>query len=101
MTSMQVSGYETHLFMESLLAQANCGPLPWAGTPAWCAMDDSDPRKLIALAAFGVHHAFRVEIAQQAQADAAKDISEAADWPAIARHVQHGRGSAYIPREVA
>lgn len=98
---MQVSWYETHLFLESVLAKANCGSLPWAGTPAWCAMEDSDPRKLFALAQFGVKYALRIDTDQQAQADAAADISEAADWSAVAQQVQCGRGSAYIPREVA
>lgn len=98
---MQVSWYETHLFLESVLAQANCGALPWAGTPAWMAMEDSDPRKLLALAVFGVKYALRIDTAQQAVAEASRAVSGAADWSAVAQQVQRGRGSAYIPREVA
>lgn len=96
--SQQVDWYTTYCFVEALLSQANCGPLPWAGTPAWQAMADSDPRKLLALAQFGVHWALRVEFAQQAQAQAAKEISAAADWSALARRVRNSRGNANIPR---
>lgn len=51
--SRQVSWWETHQFIEALITQANTGPLPPAGTPAWSALADGDPRKLLALAVAG------------------------------------------------
>ncbi|MEY8015251.1 DUF2742 domain-containing protein [Mycobacterium servetii] len=86
--SQQVSWYETHEFMQALLAQANCGPLPWPGTPSWCELADGDPRKLLSLAAFGVHNALRVETAQAALAEASRAVSAAADWPKISQEVR-------------
>jgi hypothetical protein len=86
--SQQVDWWETHRFMEAACAQANLGPLPAAGTPAWRALDDTDPRKLLGLAVAGEHHVLRVETAQAAVADASRAVSEAADWTAVAREVQ-------------
>lgn len=103
--SQQVNWWEAHLFMQAALAQANCGPLPWPGTPAWCAMSDGDPRKMLALAEFGEHHALRVETAQAALADASRDVSASADWSQIAREVQQRQAAegsgAYIRRVTA
>ena len=56
-SSQQVSWWAVHDFVDAVLAQANCGALPWPGTPAWCEMSAGDPRKLLSLAQFGVHHA--------------------------------------------
>jgi hypothetical protein len=86
--SQQVSWWETHRFLETVLAQANFGPLPRAGSPAWCALADGDPRKLLALAVDGEHHVLRVEVAQSAMAEASRAVSAAADWPGIARETQ-------------
>lgn len=95
--STQVSFWETHLFIEAAIAQANVGPLPVAGTPAWCALDD-DVRKLLALADAGVHHVLRIETAQAAMAQTSRDVSAAADWPAIAvRMRQHNEFHAARP----
>jgi hypothetical protein len=57
-------------------------------SPAWCALADGDPRKLLALAEFGEHHALRVETAQQAMAGASRAVADAADWPEVARDIQ-------------
>lgn len=70
-----------------------------AGTPAWCELADGDPRKLLAVAAAGEHHVLRVETAQQAHADASREIAAAAPWSTLARRVSRGRGPAYIPRQ--
>lgn len=86
--SQQVSWAETHWFLEAVLAQANVGPLPWAGTPAWCELADGDPRKLLALAAAGEHHVLRVEVAQATRADASRALATAADWRAISREIR-------------
>ncbi|HME16031.1 MAG TPA: DUF2742 domain-containing protein [Mycobacterium sp.] len=85
LASQQVSWAETHRFIETVVAKANAGPLPWAGSPAWCELSDGDPRKLLALAAAGEHHVLRVEVAQTARAEASRAVAAAADWPKIAR----------------
>ena len=97
-SSRQMSWWPVHEFLTQVLAQANTGPIPVAGTPAWMALADNDPAKLLALAAAGEHHVLRCEIAQDATADASKTIAAAADWPAVARCIRAGRGNAYIPR---
>ncbi len=84
--SRAVSWWPVHEFMAALLSQAN--DLPSAGTPAWCALGDGDPRKLLAVAAAGEHHVLRVETAQEVHAEASKAIAAAADWSQIAREMQ-------------
>ena len=84
--SRSVSWWPCHEFITALVARFN--DLPMAGTPAWCGLDDGDPRKLIALAAAGEHHVLRMETAQEARAEASKAIAAAADWPAVAREVR-------------
>jgi hypothetical protein len=85
-------------FWRAVVTQANCGPLPWPGTPSWCSLADGDPRKVLALAEFGVHHAVRVEAAQTARADASRAISGAADWSQVSREVrQHSEFRAARP----
>lgn len=83
--SRQVSWWPTHEFLQAVLTRENGGPLPWAGTPAWCELADGDPRKLLALAAAGEHHVLRIETAQAAMAATSREISGAADWAAISR----------------
>lgn len=100
--SQAVSWYPVHEFLQAVLAQANCGPLPWPGTPSWCELSDGDPRKLLALAEFGQHHALRLELNQEARAEASHAVAASADWPSIAREVRRHadavRTGAYIPR---
>lgn len=96
--SRQVSWWPCHQFLEAAVAQANCGPLPLAGTPSWQALADTDIRKLLALAEAGVYSALRWETSQEAHSDASKTIAAAEDWPAVARQIRHGRGRAYVPR---
>src|SRR5436190_21319364 len=81
----QVSWWDTHLFIAELVAHYN--DLPVAGTPRWCALDGSDPWKLIALAIDGVHHVLRKETAQQARAEVSRDVCSSADWPQQRRSV--------------
>lgn len=99
--SQQVSWWPVHEFLEAAVNQANCGPLPTAGTPAWQALADGDPRKLLALAVSGEHWALRTEIAQERRAEASREVAEAADWSALAQRIRNGRGSAYIPRRAS
>jgi hypothetical protein len=83
-----------------LVAHAN--HLPPAGTPAWCALDDSNPAKLLALASAGEHHVLRIETAQEALAQASRDVADAVDCQAVANGVlrqQWRRESGvYVPR---
>ncbi|WP_308012679.1 DUF2742 domain-containing protein [Mycobacterium intracellulare] len=89
--------WPVHEFLETMLAQANIGPLPWAGTPAWCELSDGDPRKLLALAVDGEHHVLRKETAQAAMAAASREIAGAADWTEISREIR-GRNDFYTSR---
>ncbi|WP_422745176.1 DUF2742 domain-containing protein [Mycobacterium sp. WMMD1722] len=86
-SSQEVSWWATHVFITEMVAQANT-TLPWAGTPAWRALDDADPRKLLSLAVAGEHHVLRVETGQDAIAQANVDLSTAEDWTEVARRVQ-------------
>jgi Protein of unknown function (DUF2742) len=87
-SSQEVSWWCVHQFLEAALAQANIGPLPWAGTPAWCELSDGDPRKLLALAIAGEHHVLRVETAQAAMAEASQAISAADDWGRVGQRIR-------------
>ncbi len=87
-TAHSVAWWPVHEYVEQLLAQADSG-WPVAGTPAWCALPDGDPRKVFALIAASEHHVLRMEAAQEARAEASKAISAAADWPAVAREIRH------------
>lgn len=100
-SSRQVSWPEVNRFISEVVKAANCGPLPLAGTAAWCCLADDDMTKLLALADAGQHAVLQWEIAQEAHADASKTIAASADWPAVARCIRAGRGSAYIPRRTA
>ena len=86
--SRAVSWWETHLFVTRVTAHA--ADLPTAGTTAWLALSDDDPRKLLALAVAGEHHVLRVETAQEQLAEASKDVSAAIDWVAFAQR-NHAR----------
>lgn len=99
--SRQVAWWPVHEFLAAMLAQANTGPLPPAGTPSWCALADDDPAKLLAVAAAGEHHILRVETAQAAHAEASRAVATAADWTAAARthHRRATAGHAHIPRK--
>lgn len=98
-SSRQVAWWPVHEFITAMVAHAN--DLPVAGTPSWCALSDSDPRKLLSLAVAGEHWALRTEIGQEHLADAGKKIAASADWSALAQRIAQGRGAAYIPRRTA
>jgi hypothetical protein len=85
-TSQQVSWWSVHEFVGAVLDQANSWPM--LGTPAWCSLAHDDPRKWAALLDGAQHHALRLELNQEARAEAAKAVSRAADWPQIAREIQ-------------
>lgn len=94
--SQQVAWWPVHEFITELVAHT--ANVPAAGTPAWCALDDTDPAKLVALAAAGEYHVLRIETAQEHLAEASKSIAAAENWTALAQRIQNGRGTAYIPR---
>ena len=85
--SRAVAWWPVQSFVAQVLAQANSAP-PMAGTPAWCALADSDPAKLLAVAVAGSHHVLRMETAQQAHAEASKAIAASADWPKVANEIR-------------
>lgn len=84
--SRSVAWWPVHEFIAALVAQVS--DLPMAGTPAWCRLGDGDPRKLLAVAAAGEHHVLRVEMAQEARAEASKAVAAATDWSGVAREMQ-------------
>jgi hypothetical protein len=94
--SSAVSWCSVHEHVAPLLEAA--GSWPMVGTPEWCDLDDDDPRKLAALLDAARHWALRLETCQQARAEASRDISAAADWPAIADHIRRRRASLHSPR---
>ena len=61
--------------------------VPLLGTPAWCALEPDDPAKLAAVLDGGQHFALRLEIEQEARADASQTVSAAADWRGIAQEL--------------
>lgn len=89
--SREVQWWPVHLFIEAAVAQANYGPLPTAGTPAWAELADGDPRKLLSLAIAGEHHTLRTQIGQEQLAQAAEDVHGGEDWTAVARQVRRRR----------
>lgn len=98
-SAQQVAWWEVHQWVADQLADV--GDWPMAGTPEWCGLDDTDPRKVVALFSAAEHWCLRLEVCQRARAEASHDISAAEDWSAIGCSIRQGRGSAYIPREVA
>jgi Protein of unknown function (DUF2742) len=82
-SSQQVSWWSAHEYAAPLLAEA--GSWPTVGTPEWCDLAGSDPRKLAAIFDAAQHWALRLETCQQDQCQASRDISAAEDWSAIGR----------------
>lgn len=58
--------------------------VPVLGTPAWCALPDDAPGKLAGVLHGGIHHALRLDVAQEARAEASQALSAATDWRAVA-----------------
>lgn len=82
-------------------------PIPVAGTPEWCALPDYDPDKLFAVLIAGTRWVLEqqmadIEAGHQARKDAACEVSEAADWVAVAKRVRDRdeaiRSGAYVER---
>jgi hypothetical protein len=96
MSSPQVSWWDVHTYVQPLLEAL--GDWPMAGTPEWCVLADDDPAKLAAIYDAARQWALRVETAQEARAEASRDVSAAENWPVIATEIFHRRISGYIPR---
>jgi hypothetical protein len=94
-SSQQVSWWPVHEHVADKLAQVQSWPT--VGTPAWCVLDDDDPAKLAALFDAAQHWALRLETCQQARCDASREISDAADWSAVAKET-FVRNSFYAAR---
>jgi hypothetical protein len=96
--SQQVSFWSVHEHVQPVLDEV--GSWPMAGTPQWCALDETHPAKTAALLDAARHWALRVETCQEAECEASQAVSAAADWSAIANEIRRRR-EVYIPREVA
>lgn len=88
-SSQQVSWWSVHKFVAAVLDQANGWPM--LGTPAWCSLAHEDPQKWCALLDGAQHHALRLELNQEARAEASRAVSEAVDWPRVSREMLHLR----------
>ncbi|MCA4722618.1 DUF2742 domain-containing protein [Mycolicibacterium fortuitum] len=95
--SRQVSFEPVYQLLSPLLGDPGLIP----GTPVWCQLDDTDPAKWQAVLWAAVWWTLAQDARQAAQSDAAREISTAADWSALARRIAQGRGHAYIPRRNA
>ena len=93
--NQQVSWWDVHEYVTARLEQV--GPYPMAGTPAWCALPDDDPAKMVALYDAAQHWALRLETCQEAECEASHEISAAEDWSAIASQHLH-RAQFYAER---
>lgn len=104
--SRQVDFFATYEFANQIAGQhgynLTVDPLPIAGSLAWRGMPDDDARKLLSLLLRGVHATLADECRQEQLTAAAKAVSTAADWAAVAqahrRHQDAIRSGAHILR---
>jgi hypothetical protein len=97
-SSRQVSWWSVHQWVAERLADLDDWPM--AGTPEWCELDDTDPRKLASILDASRHWCLRLETCQQQLAEASHCVSQGADWSSIADEMRR-RHKVYIPRAVA
>jgi hypothetical protein len=93
--SQQVSWWSLHDFVAEELDRV--GTWPMVGTPAWWALAHDHPAKRAALLDAAQHWALHVELNQEARGEASRDVSAAADWPAVAREINE-RNDFYAAR---
>jgi hypothetical protein len=86
-----VSWWETYEYVQRVAAAAGVTEWPPAGTPAWLELPDTDPRKMAALLYAGTHHCLRVETAQEARAEASRNVAAAVDWRRLATELESRR----------
>lgn len=94
--SNQVSWWTVHGYVAPLLEMVE--QWPTVGTPEWCALN-SGPVRLAAIYDAAQHWALRLELNQEAHAEASRAISGALNWAEVSREIRQRRG-AYIPRAV-
>jgi hypothetical protein len=87
-SSSQVDWWTVRQYFLRLAEGLGIKEYPAAGTPAWSALNDNDPTKLIAALDYAQHHALRVDTAQEARCAASRDVSQALDWPRAAKWLQ-------------
>lgn len=82
--SQQVSWWSVHEHVQRFLDLV--GAFPTAGTPAWCALPDG-PVKLAALLDAAQHHSLRMEMNQEAAAEASRAVAGALNWAEVSREI--------------
>ncbi|OYN81873.1 hypothetical protein CG716_04875 [Mycolicibacterium sphagni] len=82
--------WTVHEFVTPWLAGA--GSFPMVGTPAWCALDGTDPAKWAAALDAAQHWALRLEYFQEELGEVSKAVAGAADWQQVAAEVQQRAG---------
>jgi hypothetical protein len=86
--SRQVAWWEVHLYRERMLKPLGVEAFPMVGTPAWCALDDTDATKVAAILDAATHWALRLDTCQEAHAEASHAVSAGVDWAAVGRENQ-------------
>lgn len=92
--SQQVSWAEVHHHVRPFLELV--GSWPMVGSPEWCALPDG-PVKLASLYDGAQHWALRLELNQQACAEASKAVAGSADWARVASEY-HSRAKFFAGR---
>ena len=96
--SQQVSWWEVHQYRGRVLKSYDIQTFPIVGTPAWCALPDGHPVKLVAALDAAQHWALRLDTAQAARCQAAQNIAGSTDWKAVAKsHREHSEFLAANP----
>lgn len=97
-SSRQVSWWSVHTFVELQLSTVESWPA--AGTPAWCQLEDDDPRKRAAVLAAGVRWALHIDTIQEQLAEASREIAAMENWSSLSRRMR-SRNGVHIPRRAA
>ncbi len=99
--SREVCWWDVHEYVNPVLQHV--GSWPMVGSVEWKNADDAD--KVASILDAARHWALRIELAQQASAEASHDVSAAADWAEVSaswrRHNDAVTSGAYIPRVAA
>lgn len=97
--SRTVDWWSVCTFVDSYLEKV--GEWPMAGTLAWQALPAGDAAKLAALLDAARHHALRVQLSQEALAEASQGISAVEDWHALGNRLIRRIPESYVPRKKA
>jgi hypothetical protein len=88
-----VDWWTVHEYVTARIATVD---FPMAGTLDWQRLPERHPEKIAAILSAAEHWALRVQLNQEAMAEASQEISASEDWKALAQSLS--RGEAYIPR---